>query len=190
MPQPDHELVRAVLTDVLSASQVADLAPRPGTLDSREESFTAATAALQALAGAESVGWLQDARNAAILHTVSPEAEARLRARLSAADAWPVTAEFADAGGSSSRHLRRTSTGWVVTHLTEVLATRPDHLLVTRRLLGNDLQHYLVYHVAYRAEPVGTHEELRPFACRFVGFESIPTTGQPTATPGAEPPAA
>jgi hypothetical protein len=189
-PAPDHELVRAVLGDILHPDQVGALDPRPGTLAPRDEPLDGAAAALQALAAAGAQGWLQDARHAPILHTATPEAETSLRARLSAADAWPVAAEFADAGGPSSRHLRRTSTGWIVTHLTEVPAARPDHLLVTRRLLGNDLQHYLVYHVAYRAEPVGSHEELRPFACRFVRFELIPPAGQPAVTPPAEPPAA
>lgn len=194
MPQPDHEIIKAVLTAVLSdrkdpegRTETERLEPRPGTLipkPTEPRTLTSAAAALAEFSQLDGPGWLQEAGTRAILHGEAATFSTQL-AKLDLTSAWPVAGERASADGTRSLHLRRTAEGWVITHFEE--AASADGLLLTQRLISTDLQHYLVYHVAYRPERIGTHDELRPFASRFVGFELVKADGGQPAHHGQPP---
>jgi len=170
MPQPDPDIVRAVLGHVLAETRVQELDPRSGTLRATETNFTSGKAAFEAFAKLDGPGWLQEAHTPEILHTADPDRAAQLAA-LKPDAAWPVTGERTSADGKTSFHLRRSSEGWIITTLEET--SDAAGLLLTQRLVSTDLKHYLLYHVAYRPERIGGHEELRPFASRFIGFEPV-----------------
>jgi len=188
MPLPDHEIIKTVLAAVLSDQKHPDgrtdterLDPRPGTITVAPpvNCSTADTAWAQfsQLAGP---GWLQNAHTQAILH-----GDDLTRQLAECEDPhWPVAGERVSADRKTSLHLRRSAGGRQIVRLTE--APSESDLLLTHRLLSTDLKKYLVYHVAYRPEPVGNHQELRPFASRFVGFEKVEEPAEPSAGPLAE----
>jgi hypothetical protein len=188
MPPPDHEIIKTVLAAVLSDQKHPDgrtdterLDPRPGTITAAPPvNCSTADTAWAEFCQLDGPGWLQNAHTQAILHGDD------LTRQLADCKGphWPVAGERVSANGRASVHLRRTSAGWEVTKLEE--SDDPTGLLLTHRLLSTDLKKYLVYHVAYRPEPVGNHQELRPFASRFVGFEKVEGAAKPSAGPLAE----
>ena len=178
MPKTDLETIVGVLRTIKDAhgqNAAQRFAPRAGTLTleaappcaSAEEAWTA-------FAQFNGPGWLQNAHTQEILHWEGSALTAPLNARH-----WPVAGERMSADGKSSLHLRRAAEGWVITTFEE--AASAEHLLLTQRLLSTDLDHYLVYHVAYRPEDINGHDEFRPFASRFVGFEPVNPQDPPAA---------
>jgi len=178
MPTPDHEIIQSILAAALPktkgqmASTVELLKPRAGTLkvvprESEIKNSEEAWSEFEKFGGA---GWLQNAHTPEIIHGNESKMKERLE-KLTDTH-WPVTGERANADQKTSLHLRRTATGWSLVEISQ--ADDVNGVLLTKRLLSADLKNYLVYHVAYTRQNVGNHEELRPFASRFVGFEPVP----------------
>jgi hypothetical protein len=163
----DLDIIQNVLGDVLPEAENKQLTPRSGTIKASQSCVTKATEALAAFNELDGPGWLQEAGTREILHGDARELNAL------PSTPWPVAGERASADGTTSLHLRRTSGGWTITRLED--AGSPDGVLLTQRLLSADLKQHLVYHVAYRPENIGSHQELRPFASRFVRFEAVAT---------------
>ncbi|HRI14738.1 MAG TPA: hypothetical protein PLX89_17215 [Verrucomicrobiota bacterium] len=176
MPNPDHEILRAALAQALP-ERLDNLNPRRGAVKVvTEYTRTTPQAALSQFLTLTGDGWLQDARTNRIMNTADHELANQL-ANLDADCAWPVIGERVSADGVRSLHLRRLGDAWLLTAFEDDASA--DGILLTHQLLSTDLKNYLVYRVAYRAERIGRHEELRPFASRFVGFEPIPDVARP-----------
>ena len=128
MPQPEHEIIKAVLAAVLSdqkdtegRTEAERLEPRPGTLipkPTEPKTLTSAAAALAEFGKLDGPGWLQEAGTPEILHGEATAFSAQL-AKLAPATAWPVAGERASADGTRSLHLRRSADGWIITHFEE-----------------------------------------------------------------------
>lgn len=178
MSKPDHEIIQSILAAALpktkeqrnSAAEL--LQPRPGTLVvvPRKPEIKTPEEAWSEFEKFGGAGWLQNAHTPEILHGNESEMKERLE-KLTDTH-WPATGERANADQKTSLHLRRTATGWSLVEISE--ADDANGVLLTKRLLSADQKHYLVYHVAYTRQNMGNHEEFRPFASRFVGFEPVP----------------
>jgi hypothetical protein len=181
MPTSDHEIIQSILAAALpktkeqrnSAAEL--LNPRAGTLwvVPRNPEIKTPEEAWNAFEKFGGAGWLQNAHTAVILHGSDSEMKQHL-AKVKAVERWPVTGEraSADPDNKNSFHMRRTATGWSLVEISET--DDVNGVLMTKRLLSADWKNFLVYHVAYTRQNVGDHEELRPFASRFVGFEPVP----------------
>ena len=180
MPTPDHEILQSILAAALpktsdqQESTVETLKPRARTLVMvpRKREIKEPEEAWNEFEKFGGAGWLQNAHTAAILHGSESEMKQQLAKVVD--PHWPVTGErvSADPNKKSSLHMQRTATGWSLVEITE--ADDVNGVLLTKRLLSADQKNYLVYHVAYTRQQVGSHEELRPFASRFAGFEPVP----------------
>jgi len=181
MSTPDHEIIQSILAAALLKTDdgrepaVELLNPRPGTLvivplKPEIKKPEDAWSEFENFGGA---GWLQNAHTPEILHGSGTEMKQYL-AKVKSDQRWPVTGErvCADPGKKNSLHLQRTSTGWCIVEISE--HDDVNGVLMTNRFLSADCKNYLVYHVAYTRQQVGNHEELRPSASRFVGFEPVP----------------
>lgn len=189
MPKPDHQIITRVLAAVLAegdahrSSETQLFAPRPGTLRAETQPMiTSAVNAWAAFAQLDGPGWLQNAHTPEVLHGDAAALTAQLEG-VAADKRWPVIGERVSGNGQTSLRLRRTTHGWAITRLAHAEADLG--IILTRRLLSRDLRRYLICHVAYEPQKVGDHEELRPVASRFVGFETARSGG---VTPSAPAP--
>jgi hypothetical protein len=83
-----------------------------------------------------------------------------------ARDQWPEEGERC--AGSRSLRLQRAPGGWCLTVIEE--APRGDMVMREAEHLGSGAPGSLRYGVYYREVVVGSHRELRPYTCRFLGF--------------------
>lgn len=171
MRKPDHEIIRSVLRAALGDRTVECLNPRSGTIELTVETVPSVETVLREFQALRGPGWLQDAHTPQILHTFNPELACKLD-QIASSNAWPVAAERVSEDRMRSLHIRRSRHGWILTRLTD--APSENGVIVTERLLSADLKCCLVYHVACRPERIGGHDELRPFAGRFCGYDPLP----------------
>lgn len=169
-PLSDAELIRRTLGSFLDDQKddpaFQRLNPRAGGLTTHEQTLATATGAVATFQAFGGIGWLQTAETQEVWE-FHPDAKALTSLR---ADAWPECGELFNPDTGSSLHLRRATAGWLITTFAPS-DTPPAHgLLLTERLLHRDFERELHYEVAYEPRPVGSHEELRPVACRFLGF--------------------
>lgn len=180
---PDYELIRKILKGTLPTPDETEwerrpaselLKPRAGSIAVEEPApIKDADAAFKRFFDFGGVGWLQSAHTPEILHGDGNTFSQQIKDRIAQDGCWPVTGERFNEDTGKSLHLRRTSEGWVFTEFTEG-NTDPDGVLMTHRLLSADLKEYLKYEVHYQPVEIGGHEELRPVASRFIGFEPAP----------------
>jgi hypothetical protein len=158
-----------ILNPILTAHGLGEV--RPGTLTLVNEAtvFDAAEAMRRFLSfGGQ--GWLCTAESRSILHTQPGGAWPP------PASAWALQGEVAN--GLRSLHLRRTPAGWHLATLEEIEATPAagaTSCLVDSYLHTPVPALRLCYTVAWFPVWIGTpgtgHEELRPAASRFTGFQ-------------------
>ena len=140
----------------------------------KPDTKTTAQAAAKALSDFRGEGWVRCARRQEVIRIPGDEEH------LQSPECFPVAAELsrpigaASAGESESLHLRLDDAGsWELTTLTDVEDSGCCAFDV--ELLGKDGRP-LCYRVCHTPQRVGEqkdddHEELRPTACRFLGFK-------------------
>jgi hypothetical protein len=181
----DIDIIKAVFESITKAfandlNSINELALRQGSIKALEpankQPMPDAREALAVFSRMEGPGWLQDAGEPVIFQGDAEQFKAWL-ARLPRESVWPVAGERVSADGQRSLHLRRTPDGWRVTELET--DGSGEGIVLTHRLLTVNLQQRLVYEVAYTLEnigdhqDIGDHQEYRPTASRFLGFEAI-----------------